>query len=194
MDIFQIYENTCKLRSHLAIPSNQNQNLFGWAKLRSRMAIPFNQNQTLRVLPDGRVWTFFFCFENFLMVRFFSFFFLMIRFDQTFHLMLFFYDFAGLTSVFPDCRVDIYPSWWQKLTDFSQWQGWKTWCFLIAGLTWRLLMMTRLIFSFLWDFPNRRIHLIFFPFHDHNHDSLLLSAQWFSLCPQSYWISLRIFL
>jgi len=116
MDIFQIYvlENTCKLRSHLAIPSNHNQNLFGWAKLRSHMAIPFNQNQTLRVLPDGRVWTFFFCFENFLMVRFFSFFFLMIRFDQTLHLMLFFlmilqdshwsFLIAGLTSILPDDR------------------------------------------------------------------------------------------
>jgi hypothetical protein len=35
---------------------------------------------------------------------------LMIRFDQTFHLILFFGDFAGLTSVLPDCRVDICPS------------------------------------------------------------------------------------
>jgi hypothetical protein len=124
MDIFQIYENTCKLRSHLAIPSNQNQNLFGWAKLRSRMAIPFNQNQTLRVLPDGRVWTFFFCFENFLMVRFFSFFFLMIRFDQTFHLMLFFLWF---------CRTNIGLSWLQ---------GWHL-SFLMTEINW-FFSMTRL--------------------------------------------------
>jgi len=110
------------LRSHPAIPFNQNQNMRGWANLRSHLAIPFNQNQNLCVLPDGRVWTFFFCFDNFLMVRFFSFFFLMIRFDQTFHLMLSFffdfYDFAGLTSVLPNCRFDIRPSWWLKLTGF----------------------------------------------------------------------------
>jgi hypothetical protein len=49
------------------------------------------------------------------MVEFFSLFFCMIKFDQAFHLMpyffLFFCDFAGLTSVFPDCKVDICPSW-----------------------------------------------------------------------------------
>jgi hypothetical protein len=35
----------------------------------------------------------------------------MIRFDQVFHLMIsfffYFFDFAGLSSVFPDCRVDL---------------------------------------------------------------------------------------
>ena len=45
------------------------------------------------------------------MVGFFSLFFLMIRFDQVFHLMIsFFFDFcdlAGLSSVFPDYRVDL---------------------------------------------------------------------------------------
>jgi len=144
-----------------------------------------NQNQNLRGLPDGRVWTFFSCFENFLMVRFFSFFFLMIRFDQTFHLMLlFFFDFAGLTSVLPNCRVDICPSWCLKLTGFflmtrleklgaswlhgwpedsSWWQGWSS-----------------LFFSFFfWDFPNSKVYLIFFPFQGHKHDSLLSSVQWF---------------
>ena len=35
---------------------------------------------------------------------------------------------------------------------------------------------------------------VFFPFQGHNRDSLLLSAQWFSICPQSCWISLRSFL
>jgi len=48
------------------------------------------------------------------MVGFFSFFFIMIRFDQTFHLMLsllfYFYDFARLTFVLPNCRFDICPS------------------------------------------------------------------------------------
>jgi hypothetical protein len=87
---------------------------------------------------------------------------------------LFFCDFAGLTSIFSNCRVDICLSWWLKLTGFFS--------------------MTRLIFSFLWDFPNSRVHLIFFPFQGHNRDSLLLSAQWFSICPQSCWISLRSFL
>jgi hypothetical protein len=94
---------------------------FDWVYLRSHLVIPFNQNQNLCVLPDGRVWTFFFCFENFLMVGFFSFFFLMIRFDQTFHLMHSFFlfcDFTGLTSVLSNCRVDICPSWWLKLTGF----------------------------------------------------------------------------
>jgi len=57
------------------------------------------------------------------------------------------------------------------LLDNSWSQGLKTRCFLIA----------RLIFSFLWDFPNSKVYLIFFPFQGHNHDSLLLSAQWFSL-------------
>jgi len=70
------------------------------------------------------------------------------------------------------------------LLDNSWSQGLKTRCFLIA----------RLIFSFLWDFPNSKVYLIFFPFQGHNHGSLLLSAQWFSLfsffsslffCPQS---------
>ena len=68
------------LRSYLAIPFNQNQNpMCGWANMRSLLAIPFNQKQCLCVLPNGRVWTFFFCFNNFLMVGFFKFFFLMIR-------------------------------------------------------------------------------------------------------------------
>jgi hypothetical protein len=70
------------------------------------------------------------------------------------------------------------------LLDNSWSQGLKTRCFLIA----------RLIFSFLWDFPNSKVYLIFFPFQGHNHDSLLLSTQWFFLCPQSCWTSLRIFL
>ena len=82
------------------------------------------------VLPVDKVWTCFLRFllllllllKNFLMVGFLSFFFLMVRFDQTFHLMLsfFFYfcDFAGLTSILPNCRVDICPSWLLKLTRF----------------------------------------------------------------------------
>jgi hypothetical protein len=57
------------------------------------------------------------------------------------------------------------------LLDNSWSQGLKTRCFLIA----------RLIFSFLWDFPNNKVYLIFFPFQCLNHGSLLLSAQWFSL-------------
>jgi hypothetical protein len=56
------------------------------------------------------------------------------------------------------------------LLDNSWSQGLKTRCFLIA----------RLIFSFLWDFPNNKVYLIFFPFQCLNHGSLLLSAQWFS--------------
>jgi len=45
------------------------------------------------------------------MIGLFSLFFLMIRFDQVFHLMIsFFFDFCdltGLSSVFPDYRVDL---------------------------------------------------------------------------------------
>ena len=44
------------------------------------------------------------------------------------------------------------------LLDNSRSQGLKTRCFLIA----------RLIFSFLWDFPNKKAYLIFFPFQGHN--------------------------
>jgi len=52
--------------------------------------------------------------------------------------------------------------------------------FLIAGLTWRLLLMTWLISSFLWDFPTGRVHLIPFSFQDLNRffviiDSMILS-------------------
>jgi hypothetical protein len=54
--------------------------------------------------------------------------------------------------------------------------------FLIAGLTWRPLLMTWLIFLFLWDFPTGRVHLIPFSFQDLNRwffviiDSMILSV------------------
>ena len=91
-----------------------------------------------------------------------------------FFLFFIFVILQDMTSVLLDSRVGICSSWW---LDFSWWQGWKTWCIPIAGLTWRLLMMTRLIFSFLWDFPNSRVHLIFFTFQGHNHDfSVIISS------------------
>jgi len=54
--------------------------------------------------------------------------------------------------------------------------------FLIAGLTWRPLLMTWLISLFLWDFPTGRVHLIPFSFQDLNRwffvviDSMILSV------------------
>ena len=61
-------------------------------------------------------------------------------------------------------------------------KGWKTWCFLIIldhrvwklGVSWlqglktRGFPIARLIFSFLWDFPNGKVYPIFFLFHDQN--------------------------
>jgi len=55
-------------------------------------------------------------------------------------------------------------------------------CFLIAWLTWRLLLMIGLISSFLWDFSTGRVHLILFSFQDLNRwffiiiDSMILSV------------------
>jgi len=72
----------------------------------------------------------------------------------------------------PDCRVDLIIPNRGVL---------KTWCFSIAGLTWKLLLMTRLIFSFLWDFPNGRVHLIFFLFHDQNRFFVIINAMFLSL-------------
>ena len=72
----------------------------------------------------------------------------------------------------PDCRVDLI------IPDRGVL---KTWCFSIAGLTWKLLLMTRLIFSFLWDFPNGRVHLIFFLFHDQNRFFVIINAMFLSL-------------
>ena len=60
--------------------------------------------------------------------------------------------------------------------------GWKTWCSLIIpnhrvwklGVSWlqglktRGFPIARLIYSFLWDFPNDRVHPIVFLFHDQN--------------------------
>jgi hypothetical protein len=95
-----------------------------------------------------------------------------------------------------------YPNerWW---SDYDGWptrmekcdlRGKKTWQakswqdkadkrhFLIAGLTWTLLLMTGLISSFLWDFPTGRVHLIPFLFQDLNRwffviiDSMILSV------------------
>jgi len=54
--------------------------------------------------------------------------------------------------------------------------------FLIAGLTWRPLLMTWLISLFLCDFPTGRVHLIPFSFQDLNRwffviiDSMILSV------------------
>jgi len=50
--------------------------------------------------------------------------------------------------------------------DNSWSQGLKTRCFLIAWL----------IFSFLWDFPNGRVHLIFFLFLDQNWLFVIINA------------------
>jgi hypothetical protein len=69
-------------------------------------------------------------------------------------------------SVLPNYRVDLI---------IPNRGGLKTRCFSIAWLTWRLLLMTRLIFSFLWDFPNSIVHLIFFPFQGQTVISLLSS-------------------
>jgi len=112
------------------------------------------------------------------MVRFFSFF-LMIRFDQTFHLMLFFFDFIGLPSVLPNYRVDICPSWWLKLTGFFLMTRLENLVLPDCRVDLKTPHDDKVIFSFLWDFPNSKVYLIFFPFQGHNHDSLLLSAQWF---------------
>jgi hypothetical protein len=40
----------------------------------------------------------------------------------------------------------------------------------------RGLPMARLIFSFLWDFSNGRVHLIFFLFHDQNRFFVIINA------------------
>jgi hypothetical protein len=52
------------------------------------------------------------------------------------------------------------------LLDNSWSQGLKTRCFLIACL----------IFSFLWDFSNGRVHLIFFLFLDQNWLFVIINA------------------
>ena len=72
----------------------------------------------------------------------------------------------------------------------------KTWCFLIIPdhRVWktRCFLTARLIFSFLWDFPNGKVPSSFIPwskpilyYHHHN-------ASFFF--PPSCWTSLRIFL
>jgi hypothetical protein len=80
-------------------------------------------------------------------------------------------------------------SWWQGSNLLLLWEFHNS----RVLLTLQGSPLAGLIFSFLWDFPNGRVRLIFFSFKGQNCDSLLLSTQWFFLCPQSYWISLRIF-
>jgi hypothetical protein len=55
------------------------------------------------------------------------------------------------------------------------------WRFLIARLTWRLLLMTRLISSFLWDSPISRVHLILFSFQDLNRFFVIINSMILSL-------------
>jgi hypothetical protein len=74
-------------------------------------------------------------------------------------------------SVLPDCRVDIFPSWWLDFPDDKVENlvlpnckvdmiilDHEVLCLLITGLTWRLFLMTRLIFLVL---PDCRVNLIF---------------------------------
>jgi len=53
--------------------------------------------------------------------------------------------------------------------------------FLIAGLTWRLLLMIGLISSFLWDSPTSRVHLILFSFQDLNRFFVIINSMILSL-------------
>jgi len=46
-------------------------------------------------------------------------------------------------------------------------------------LTWRLLLMTGLISSFLWDSPTSRVHLILFSFQDLNRFFVILNSMIF---------------
>jgi hypothetical protein len=73
------------------------------------------------------------------------------------------------------------------LPDKKTWQvkSWQDkadkWRFLIARLTWRLLLMTRLISSFLWDSPISRVHLILFSFQDLNRFFVIINSMILSL-------------
>jgi len=53
--------------------------------------------------------------------------------------------------------------------------------FPIAGLTWRLLLMTGLISSFIWDSPTSRVHLILFSFQDLNRFFIIINSMILSL-------------
>jgi hypothetical protein len=61
-------------------------------------------------------------------------------------------------------------------------------------LTWRLLLMTGLISSFLWDSPTSRVHLILFSFQDLNRFFVILNSMILFFFLHSCWTSLRIFL
>jgi len=78
---------------------------------------------------------------------------------------------------------------WKKydLPGKKTWQA-KSWQdkadkrrFLIAGLTWGLLLMTGLISSFLWDSPTNRVHLILFLFQDLNRFFVIINSMILSL-------------
>jgi hypothetical protein len=104
------------------------------------------------------------------MAGFFFSFFLMIRFDQVLLELSWWSRLQGWQLTFIMTEFNWISRWygwkpgasWLQCwhDNFRSW-GLKTLCFLIAGFPWRLFLITGLIFSFPWEFPNDRVYLIF---------------------------------
>jgi len=184
--------SSVNLKSHLAIPFNQSY-------VRSYLATSFNQNQKniksglivtgdllrwknvkndLIMMSDLPKWK----MENFWSG-------LIVMGDLPKWKMMTWLWWVN----FPNGRWWSYYDGWPTQMEKYDLPGKKTWQakswqdkadkrrFLIAGLTWRLLLMTRLISLFLWDSPTSTVHPILFSFQDLNWFFVIINSMILSL-------------